>query len=155
MYSKDEAKQLRKDFWDDFGYYSRRLPELKGQNKKWILYNTKIKHLELKFEVERKRVQVMMEVNHRNESHRLDVFGQLEQYKKIIEEQFGSPLTWELIYPLSENKDVCRIYCERTDLDFYNREQWPTIFRYLSINMLNMERAFLEIKDIIQIPESQ
>lgn len=154
MYSKDEAKQLRKNFWDDFGYYSRRLPELKGQNKKWMLYNTKIKHVELKFEVERKHIQVILEVNHRSETQRLDVFGQLEQYKSIIEEIYGGSLIWDFVYTLPENKDVCRIYCETTEYDFHKQEQWPAIFRYLSTNMLRLEEAFVEIKDLIRLPES-
>ncbi len=154
MYSKEEAKQLKKDFWDGFGRYSRRLKYLKQQNKKWILYNTGIKHLELKFYVERNHMGVMMEVNHRSESTRIEIYSQLDMYKKIIEETFGAPLTWDYLFTNETGKEVCRIYTQTEGFDYHKKENWPEMYEYMANNMIQMERAFKEVKDFIQLPET-
>lgn len=152
MYNREEAKQLRLDFWTGFGYYSRNLPHLQSQNKKWILYNTKIKNLELKFELERCTARVILEVNHKREDFRLDVFEQIQQYKTIVEDAFTKALIWDYVYTLPTQKEVCRIYCEKDSFDFHKREHWPAIYTYLSTQMIKMEAVFHEIKDFIQPP---
>ncbi len=152
MYNREEAKQLRVDFWNGFGYYSKRLPYLRRQNKKWILYNTKIKHLELKFETERHTARVLMEINHRNENHRLEVFEQIQAYKTIVEEAFGQPLIWDYLYTMPTGKEVCRIYFEQGGFDFHKREQWPELYKFLSTHMKKLEKAFREIQEFIQPP---
>lgn len=154
MYNREEAKQLRLDFWNGFGYYSRNLSHLKSQNNKWVLYHTKIKNLELKFELERFTARVILEINHRNENLRLDMFEQIQQYKTVVEETFGEALIWDYVYTLPTQKEVCRIYCEKDTFDFHKREHWPAIYQYLSAHMIKMEAAFYEIKDFIQPPSN-
>ncbi len=154
MYSKEEAKQLKIDFWDGFGRYSKRLKHIKQQNKKWILYNTGIKHLELKFELQQKLLRVMIEVNHRSENQRLDIFAQLEKYKPIIEEIFGDGLIWDFLYTTETEKEVCRVYVETTEFNFNRQSDWPLMYTYMAQNMIKMELAFMEIKDFIEVPES-
>lgn len=152
MYNREEAKQLRKDFWNGFGYFSRRLSYLRRQNKKWILYNTKIKNLELKFELERNTARVILEINHRNENHRLAVFEQLQSYKSIMEEAFGETLIWEYLYTMPTGKEVCRIFYEKGGFDFHVRQQWPDIYRFFTAYMIKMETAFKEVNEFIQPP---
>ncbi len=143
---------MRLDFWDGFGKYSRRLKHLKQQNKKWVLYNTGIKHVELKFEVERDVVRVMMEVNHRSEDHRLEVYEKLEKYKSIVEEICGE-LKWDYLYTLPTGKEVCRAYCESYEWDFHNQKQWPLLYEFMARNMIRMELAFQEIHELLSPDE--
>lgn len=148
MYSKEEARTLRRDFWEGFGNYSKRLKHLRQQNKKWILYNTGIKHVELKFELDRNLVRVMLELNHRSESDRLEMFERLEKYGGIIEEICGD-LTWDFLFVLPTGKEVCRVYTQSTEWDFYKRSQWPLLYEFMARNMIRLELAFQEIKDFI------
>ena len=59
MYSKAEASQIRRQFWIKFDEYSR--PYL-GKNGKWMTYNTGIKDLVLKFDINRSYARVMLAV---------------------------------------------------------------------------------------------
>lgn len=151
MYTRAEAKQLRFDFWEEFGQYSKGLPELRPNRGRWITYYTGIKNLELKFEVQRHVMRVMIEVNHRNEDVRFDVYSQLEKYKVIIEEEFGGPLTWDYVFTTASGNDVCRVYVENADYDFNNRNNWPQMFDFLAKNMIGVEKAFREVKDLIKV----
>ena len=153
MYSKEQAKQLRLDFWKGFGVYSKQLDYLKPNRGRWILYYTKIKDLELKFEVQRQVVRVMIEVNHKDENKRLDLFEQLQRYKKIIEEAYGGALNWDFFYTTSSGNEVCRIYAQNDHFDFHNQDHWTEMYRYMAKEMMQLEIAFKEVKDFLQAPE--
>ena len=150
MYTKEEAKQLRKDFWILFGKRCKAVPELQGKKKKWILYDTKINGLDLKFEVDREFARVMIEVNHRSENKRLEIYEKLEKYKPILEEGFPDGLHWNFLYRREKGEEVCRIYKEQTGFDIHSRKQWPDIFNFLIENMLKLEANFMEISDILK-----
>ena len=77
MYSKDELKSLKIEFWESFAAYCEVQPYLKGRKKIWTLYNTKVKGVELKFDANRKGAYVILEVNHRSEDERLEMFERL------------------------------------------------------------------------------
>jgi len=149
MFSKEEAKELRLEFWHKLENRTRRLPGQKGKKKKWILDRTEIKGLDLRFDVDRKKVIVALEINHRQEEKRLELFERLETAKTLFEEAFGGPLTWDYLYEKPNGKQVCRVYVER-DADMYIKEQWPDIFYFLIDNMIRLEKAFLEVKDYLK-----
>ena len=67
MYSKDELKKLKVEFWESFAAYCEVQPYLRRRRKMWVLYNTKVKGMELKFDVNRNGAYVILEVNHRQE----------------------------------------------------------------------------------------
>jgi len=150
MYTHEEAKQLRKDFWTLFGKRCKAVPELRDRKKKWVLYDTKITGLDLKFEVDRQSAKVMIELNHRNENKRLDLFERLQQYKSILEDGFENGLIWEFLYERESGEEVCRIYTEQRGLDIHRQNQWPDIFNFLIDNMLKLESNFMDIRDILK-----
>jgi hypothetical protein len=85
MYSREEKKLLNASFWSLFGKRCEIHPELQHKKKKWILHQTKINKVALKFDTGRKNAKVMIEISHRNETRRLQVFEIFEKYKPIIE----------------------------------------------------------------------
>lgn len=151
MYTKEEAKQLRLDFWEGFGTYSKSLDYLIPNRGRWILYYTGTKHLELKFDVERHIIRVALELNHRDENRRFDLYTQLEKYKVIIEDTFGEGLIWDYVYTTASGNEVCRIYVEGEGFDFHCRDDWSRMYEFMAENMSKLEMAFLEVKDLIKV----
>jgi len=149
MFSKDEAKELRLEFWRKLENKTRRLPGQKGKKKKWIGDRTEIKGLDLRFDVDREKAIVALEINKRSEEKRLEMYERLEAAKTIFEEAFGKPLIWDYLYEKENGKQVCRVYVEMK-ADIYIKEQWPDISYFLIDNMLRMEKAFLEVKDFLK-----
>lgn len=149
MYTKEEAKKLRKDFWILFGKRCEIVPELKGRKKKWMLYDTKISGLDLKFEIDRSEALVMLEINARSEDRRIQVYEQLEKYRVIIEDGFENGLEWELCYSLPKGEEVSRIFIRKKNVDIHRQNQWPDIYNFFIDNMLVLEWNFLEIRDLV------
>ncbi len=150
MYTREQAKQLRKNFWIKFGYRCKIVPELKHKRKKWMLYDTDIPNVELKFKISRHEAWVMIELNQKNENKRLKAYSLLEQYKAIIEQDFCNGLTWELCYTRDSGEEVSRIFTKLEGVDIHNQNQWPDIYNFYIDNMLRLERNFTDIQDILK-----
>ncbi|MCW0482754.1 DUF4268 domain-containing protein [Gaoshiqia sediminis] len=150
MYTREEAKQLRKKFWTLFGQRCEIVPELAGRKKKWVLYDTKISGLDLKFDIDRNEAMVMIEINHRDEDRRLAMFELLEKYKPLLEDGFDEGLHWELCYTRDSGEQVCRIFTTQQGLDIHRQNQWPDIYNFFIEKMLILERNFMDIRDVIQ-----
>jgi hypothetical protein len=150
MYSKDEAKLLRKEFWIVFARRCEIVPELRHKKKKWVLYDTGLSGIDLKFDVTRTEALVMIEVNSRQESRRLEIFETLQKYQKFLEEGFAEPLEWDICFVRESGQEVCRIYTALSNVDFHRQNQWPDIFNFMIDNMLLLENNLMEIKDVLE-----
>ena len=147
MYSKDEAKQLSKEFWIVFARRCEIVPELRHKKKKWVLYDTGLSGIDLKFEVTRSEAVVMIEINSRLENRRLEIFETMQKYRVLLEDGFAEPLIWDFCYQRESGQEVCRIYTSLPDADFHRQNHWPDIFNFMIDNMLILENNFMEIKD--------
>lgn len=152
MYSKDETKELKLEFWRKLGNRTRRLPGQRGKVKIWIGDKTNIKGIDLRFEVDRKKISVALEINIKYEERRLMIFEKLEATKRIFETEFGEPLIWDFAYEKELGEEVCRVYQEIKG-DYLISEQWPTIFTFMINKMVRMEKAFLVVQDFLKYDE--
>ena len=150
MYSKDESKQLIKEFWILFARRCEIVQELLLKKEKWVLYDTGLRGIDLKFDVTRTEALVMIEINSREEARRLEIFEVLLKYKKFLEEGMAVPLTWDFCYVRESGQQVCRIYTSLPNVDFHRQTQWPDIYNFLIDNMLVLENNFIEIKDVLE-----
>jgi len=151
MYSIEEAKKLRLDFWEQFGKRCEIHPLLRDKNKKWLLHRTKIKGVALRFEVGRENAKVILELGNRNEDKRLKAFEILERYKAIIENDFEYGLIWEFYHQREDSgQEVCRIYAIKENIDLHRQNQWPDIFNFFIENMMQLEENFLAVRDILR-----
>ena len=150
MYSKDEEKLLRKEFWIVFARRCEIVPALRSKKKKWVLYDTGLSGIDLKFEVTRNQALVMIEINNKEENRRLEIFETFQKYRKFLEEGFTERLIWDFCCERESGQEVCRIYTSLPDVDFHRQNQWPDIFNFLIDNMLILENNFMEIKDVLE-----
>ena len=149
MYSKDELRELKKEFWEGYGNYCRNLLEMKNRKDNFLL-NTKIKGVEFKYDANREGAFVILEINLKDENERLRKFEQFEKYRVLMEEEFPEGLTWDFVYVREAGNEVCRIYSHKSAIDIHRRSDWLEFFRFMSLEMLKLERAFLQIRELIQ-----
>ena len=110
MYSKEELKNLKLEFWESFAAFCEVQPYLRGRKKIWTLYDTKVKGVELKFDANRQGAYVILEVNHRSEDLRLEMFERLTWYKETLEQDFPEGLIWDICFVRENGRQVARIY---------------------------------------------
>ncbi len=151
MYSKEKIKELNLKFWQNFKSYCEAHPALNYQKKRWILNNTQIRGMALRFEPERDNAKVILELQHKHEDHRLITYEILERYKVALEKGFENGLIWEFYHQREDNgQEVCRIYTQLENVDRHNQNQWSQIYDFFIKNMLQMEENFLLVKEVVK-----
>ncbi|MEI6139933.1 MAG: DUF4268 domain-containing protein [Mariniphaga sp.] len=149
MFTKEEKISLVQRFWIQFDAYCNTIPELAWKKKKWILHDTKISHVDLKFDPGRDFAMVTLEINHRSESSRLRIFELLEKYRLILEQGFSNHLTWDFCYLNINQQEVCRIYVKKEGLDLHRLSDWLDIHIFFAKNMNLLQENFLEIQEML------
>ncbi len=148
MYSKDEVKELKAEFWQAFKKASKKH---RGNSQKWVMQNTGIKGLQLKIELERNRAAVLLHLHGSRENREL-LFEILEQYRKMLSGIWidEEPI-WEKRCKLEGYSDSAAIYFQKKeDFDLYDQKQWATILQFLIEKMDQLEKAFLEVKEVVK-----
>ncbi len=150
MFSKEEAKKIREEFWDSFNKLSAGRRARKGLPGSWMLSQTGVKALNLRFHVDREMVQVGIDLETRNMDKRIELYEKLESIKKLLEKAMESQLIWELEYIRENGKSVSRIYLQRDGVDIYDRETWPSAQQFMYENMMKLETFFREYRDFLK-----
>lgn len=141
MFSKEESRLLREEFWTSFG---------KSFPRKWILYNTKIKGLSFKFHFDTKKALITLDLED-NLENRINCWEKLIALKSILQTDYLPNAIYEEEYYLDNGKEVSRIYLPlEQKVSIHNKNTWRTVMEFFNTNMLIFETFFEEYKDIIK-----
>lgn len=149
MYSRAELKQLKIDFWEGFGSYCKFKQVFKYRKDKFILYDTKLKGTELKFDATRNGAFVILEFNG-SEEVRKERYEQFETYRYLFEEVFESKLIWLPYFERESGEQVARVYLQQEGLDIHRRDTWIQFYEFMAPTMQKMEDVFVLIKEYIE-----
>lgn len=141
MYTREESKEIRKQFWIFFG---KRYP------RKWLVYNTGVKDLTLKFDFNNKEALVAIDSESRDEIDRAFYFDKILSLKNLLQEEFSSNLIFDENYILESGKTISRAYISLQKVNIHNKNQWPEVFDFLNKNMSKLELLFIEYQDFIK-----
>jgi len=139
MFSKEESRKLREEFWIAFG---------KSFPNKWILYKTKIKGLSFKFHFDLKSALVSIDVDTDFEQ-RIKIWDKLVALKSILIDEYLPDATYEDFYYLDNQKEISRIYVELQHVSIHNKNTWRETMEFLNRSMQQVERFFEEYKEFI------
>ena len=99
MFSQEESRQFKQEFWTSFGI---------SFPRKWILYNTKLKGASFKFHFDNKKALVALDLEDSLE-HRIKYWEKLESLKSILQSEFLPDAVYHEIYILDNKKEISLI----------------------------------------------
>ncbi|MTE25997.1 DUF4268 domain-containing protein [Winogradskyella ouciana] len=141
MFSKEESRQLRQEFWTSFG---------KSFPRKWLLYNTKTKGLSFKFHFDTKSALIALDLEDDLEN-RINCWEKLRALKGILQSEYLPNAIYEEDYYLDNGKEISRIYVPLDqNVSIHNKNTWQVVMEFFNVNMTLFEAFFEEYKDIIK-----
>lgn len=140
MFSKEESKKIRQTFWTNFG---------KKYPRKWLLYNTKIKDVTLKFTFTTKKAQVSIDIEPLDDFYRTYYFDKLCSLKNILSSEYIPDIIFDDAYELENGKIIPRVYTELLNVSIHNTKTWETAMTFLNDRMHALETFFIEYKEYI------
>lgn len=146
MWSKEELKELRTDFWVGFKRYC------SGHRiyRKWVLTGVKIKSTQLKFYADTEKALVLFQIDHKNDLERYRVYECFLSYRKLMMADCGEDLNWKEDYDGLGERKVSAIYFELSNVNMYRREDWDKIYTFFVEKMPLLEEAYWEYRDLIR-----
>lgn len=140
MFSKEESRKLREEFWISFG---------KSFPRKWLLYNTKIKGLSFKFHFDTKSALIALDLEDHLEN-RINCWDKLVSLKTILTTEFLPNAIFEEEYILDNGKEISRILVPlESKVSIHNKNNWQEVMVFFNENMSLFEAFFGEYKDVI------
>nr|WP_321222654.1 DUF4268 domain-containing protein [uncultured Psychroserpens sp.] len=141
MFSKEESRQLREEFWTSFG---------KSFPRKWVLYDTKIKGFSFKFHFDTKKALVALDLEDDLEN-RIKYWEKLQSLKSILVDEYLPNVIYEEEYYLENGKEISRIYVPLNQkVSIHNKNTWRDVMVFFNETMANFELFFEEYRDILE-----
>ncbi|EPR74537.1 hypothetical protein ADIWIN_0437 [Winogradskyella psychrotolerans RS-3] len=141
MFSKEESRLLRQEFWISFG---------KSFPRKWLLYDTKIKGFSFKFHFDTKSALIALDIEDDLEN-RIKYWEKLTSLKGILQNDFLPDIIFEEEYILENGKEISRIYLPLDQkVSIHNKNTWRDVMEFFNENMDLFESFFYEYSDIIK-----
>ena len=142
MFSKEESRKLREDFWISYG---------KSFPRKWILYDTKIKGFSFKFHFDTKTALVSLDLEDVLEN-RINYWEKLQSLKSILKDEFLPDAIFEEEYILDNGKEISRIYVTLDQkVSIHNKNTWRDVMEFFNEKMNLFEAFFEEYKDFLEV----
>ncbi len=141
MFSREQSKEVREQFWIFFG---KRYPH------KWLLYNTGLKDVNLKFDFDTEKAIVSLDSESRDPIDRHYYFDKLISLKTLLLEEVSEDLIFDSQYQLESGKEISRVYLLKTNVNIHNKMHWPEVFDFFYCHMLKLEKFYFEYQDIIK-----
>lgn len=145
MYTKEEAKEIKTLFWEEFKEYTKQ----KIGKRRWLLRNISIKFSQLKFDANHRFAIVGIQIDAKKEVKRHMIYDTVKAYKIVIEDICGDELIWEKEYQTEDYRYVSLVYYKLDNVNMFRKEDKHKIYDFFIEKMILLEEAYIEIKDSI------
>jgi hypothetical protein len=145
MFSKQEAAQLRKEFWTALRQYLSPIPSSEGEKINWINYKTGVKGLQFKMDADREKAFIGIVITQPDLIKQQELFDQLEEVKNILHSELQEEWTW-LSQVYEEGKPTSKIYSEKTGVNVLKKEDWPELISFFKPRIIALDRFWNTVK---------
>ncbi|TKK68542.1 DUF4268 domain-containing protein [Ilyomonas limi] len=150
MYSKQEASQLRQEFWTAFGQYMS--PVLSGEGEKinWINYKTGEKDIYFRMNADNKKASIGIELTHKDADIQALYFEQFKQLKSLLQNALPGKWTWLLHARNEQGKTISRIYTEIENVSIFKKDDWPQLISFFKPRIMALDEFWSTAKYVFE-----
>jgi hypothetical protein len=147
MYSKDEASQLKQQFWTTFGQYISPQLSAEGLRVNWVNYKTGLKHVYFKMQADKGSASIAIELTHSDPGIRELFFEQFKEFKNILHAALNETWEWELHEKDESGKTTSRIYKQIDGVSIFNKNDWPALISFFKPRIIALDEFWNDVKD--------
>lgn len=146
MYSRQEASQLRQEFWTTFGQYMSPVLSAEGEKINWINYKTGEKNISFRMHADNKKASIAIELSHKDKEIQQIIFEQFLQFKKIFDETVNEEWIWQLHTYDEHGRIISRIAKEKSGLSIYQKQDWPGLISFFKPRIIALDAFWSSVK---------
>jgi hypothetical protein len=150
MYSKQEAAQLKQQFWMAFGQYMAPVLSAEGGKINWINYKTGEKDIFFRMHADNKNAYVAIEITHKDEALQALYFEQFKQLQTLLQNALHEEWMW-LLHTTDENgKRISCIYTEIHGVSILNKTDWPQLISFFKPRIMALDEFWSIAKHVFE-----
>jgi hypothetical protein len=146
MYSKQEASQLRQEFWTTFGQYMSPVLSAEGEKVNWINYKTGEKNISFRMQADNKRASIRIELTHKDDEIQQLYFEQLLQFKNMFDDVVNEEWNWQLHAYDEHGKLTSNIFKEKTGVSIFQKQDWPELISFFKPRIIALDEFWSQVK---------
>lgn len=146
MYSKQQAAQLKQEFWTAFGQYMAPVLSAEGEKMAWVNYKTGEKSIYFRMHADNKIAVVAIELTHKDKEIQQLYFEQFQQFRSIFSETVGENWDWRLHTTDEYGRTVSRIATQKDGVSIFKKEDWPELISFFKTNIILLDSFWSQVK---------
>lgn len=146
MYARQEASQLRQEFWTAFGLYMAPVLSAEGDKINWVNYKTGEKHLHFRMDAGNRSALIAIEFRHADAGLRQLYFEQMLQLKPMLETHLAEPWNWLPQFTDDHGRTVSRISQELDGVSVLRKNDWPALVSFLKPRIIALDAFWSEAR---------
>ena len=139
MYSREQTKKLREQFWTRYGQYMSVVPSADGSPVNWVNYKTGLKYLSFRMEANQGTARISIDISHPDAGIRKLLFDQLLQYRSIFHETLAEEWEWQEELSDDYGKKLSRVEISISNVSVFNMADWPTLISFFKPRIIALE----------------
>jgi hypothetical protein len=147
MYKRHEAAAIKQKFWTLFGQYMKPVPSAWNEEVNWVNYHTGVKGIFFRMDAERNFASCRVEVMHKNDALRLQLFHYFGQLTHLFNVHAGEGWIWEPTVHDETGRSLSRISKTIEQVNVLNEQDWPPIISFFKPQMQALDAFWAEAKD--------
>lgn len=149
MFSKEELKQLKTDFWQRFKTKMQDIRSSNGRKMNWLAYPSEVRDMYIRVDADGKGARLTFDIQGKDEGVRAILWEQLGELKAVLEQEMGTSGVWIENASTMHVAQFNRIVWERDDINLFNPEDHEEIMNFLGERLISFDRFYQEFKDIL------
>jgi hypothetical protein len=146
MYSRQEASQLKKEFWTAFGQYMQPILSADGEKVNWINYKTGEKDIYFRMDADNKKATIAIELSHKDAGLRPLYFDQFKELKHLLKAELNEEWIWQENAVDQYGKQSSRIYTELSGINLFNKADWPQLISFFKPRLIALDAFWSNVK---------
>lgn len=148
MFTKEEKKQLKLDFWEGVNTQLSAKGKSLGRNIDWMNYPTNIKRLFFRMEVNHQSAKLCIDLQFIDEGVREVFFEQFEEFQNILNNTITTQVHFVKDFPHANGKTISRIYIENSGGNIFNPKTWPEMTDFLVTHFIELDEFWQEFGEV-------
>lgn len=139
MYTRQQASQLRQEFWTAFGQYMTPVLSVEGEKVNWINYKTGEKDIYFRMKADNKKASIAIEITHPDIGLQQLYFEQFLELKSILQNTLKEDWDWVLHTTDENGKVISKIYTALTPVNLFKKEDWPALISFFKPRIIALD----------------
>lgn len=148
MFTKEEKKKLKLEFWSRLEDQMTRLKNPHGSKVNWMNYNTGINHLYFRMEADEKAARLCIDLQFPDNGVREVYWDQFEEFRDLLNDRFKGKLIWLKEFDHENGKTISRIYLEKAEVNINNQKDWDKMHLFLKLSFVKLDEFWDEFSDV-------